>query len=154
MGKQIIFLDDIKCPKCGGSLNFDGKNVWCSFVGDSSQGIQPCNYGMTEANNKTLKCLFADLKNDTIKLTVKNSVPGTKVVEEEADAINPSHYKDHPSGVECIDVTEHMNFNLGNAVKYIWRAGMKDDIVQDLEKARWYVDREIQRLTKQQDGEH
>lgn len=62
------------------------------------------------------------------------------------DAINPGHYTGHPSGVECIRITEHMNFCRGNAVKYIWRAGEKDDEVQDLKKARWYIDREIQRL--------
>lgn len=62
-------------------------------------------------------------------------------------AINPNHYRQHPSGVECIQVTEHMNFNLGNATKYIWRAGLKNpSVLEDLEKARWYVDREIERL--------
>ena len=62
------------------------------------------------------------------------------------DPVNhPHHYTQHPSGVECIQVTEHMNFNLGNAVKYIWRASLKNG-VQDLEKAAWYVNREIERL--------
>ena len=61
------------------------------------------------------------------------------------DAVNsPKHYTSHPSGVECIEIAEHMGFCLGNALKYIWRAGLKaDDAVQDLEKARWYLDREI-----------
>jgi len=47
-------------------------------------------------------------------------------------------------------VVEHMNFNLGNAVKYVWRAGLKptSSDIEDLQKARWYIDREIQRLTK------
>lgn len=63
------------------------------------------------------------------------------------DPVNhPKHYTSHPSGVECITVTECMNFNLGNAVKYIWRNGDKGDHIQDLKKARWYIDREIQRL--------
>lgn len=63
------------------------------------------------------------------------------------DAINPNHYRSHPSGVECIQITEHMNFTLGNAVKYIWRAGLKsEDPIEDLKKARWYVEREIARL--------
>lgn len=60
--------------------------------------------------------------------------------------VNPSHYKSHASGVECIQVTEHMNFCLGNAMKYIWRAGLKDNAIQDLEKAKWYIEREIARL--------
>jgi len=63
------------------------------------------------------------------------------------DTINhPAHYTAHPSGVECIEVAEHMNFCLGNALKYIWRAGLKGDAVEDLKKARWYIDREIKRL--------
>ena len=60
---------------------------------------------------------------------------------------NPKHYTAHPSGIECIQITEHMNFNIGNAVKYTWRAGLKtDDPITDLKKARWYLKREIQRI--------
>ena len=59
----------------------------------------------------------------------------------------PRHYRSHPSGVECIQVTEHMSFCLGNAVKYVWRADLKNGL-EDLEKARWYIDREIQRRKK------
>ena len=63
-----------------------------------------------------------------------------------ADPVNhPPHYTAHPSGVECIQVTEHMGFNLGNAVKYIWRCDSKKDAIEDLKKARWYIDREITR---------
>jgi hypothetical protein len=67
------------------------------------------------------------------------------------DPVNhPSHYTAHSSGIECIVITEHMNFCLGNATKYIWRAGLKDgaDGVEDLKKAAWYINREIERLTK------
>lgn len=64
------------------------------------------------------------------------------------DPVNhPPHYKKHPSGVECITVTEHFNFCLGNAVKYIWRAGEKGDAIEDLRKAVWYLNREIERRT-------
>jgi len=66
-----------------------------------------------------------------------------------SDPINhPPHYTAHPSGVECIQVTEHMNFCVGNAVKYLWRAGLKSGVdgIEDLKKARWYVEREIERL--------
>ncbi len=65
-----------------------------------------------------------------------------------ADAINhPQHYNAHPAGIECIDVVEHLTFNCGNAVKYIWRAGLKsDDALTDLKKAAWYIAREIARL--------
>jgi hypothetical protein len=62
------------------------------------------------------------------------------------DPINPDHYKKHPSGVECIQITEHMNFNLGNAIKYIWRASEKGKQIEDLKKAQWYLNREIKRV--------
>lgn len=60
---------------------------------------------------------------------------------------HPQHYNTHPSGVECIDVVRHMNFDLGNAIKYIWRAGLKsDNAIEDLRKAIWYLEDEIKRL--------
>ena len=66
-----------------------------------------------------------------------------------SDAVNhPKHYNLHPAGIECIDVVEHLTFNVGNAIKYLWRAGLKGALVEDLRKARWYIDREIQRLEK------
>lgn len=70
----------------------------------------------------------------------------TKRGRQSTDVVNhPPHYTKHPSGVECIQVTEWMNFCLGNAVKYIWRADEKGNAIEDLEKARWYVSREIER---------
>lgn len=62
---------------------------------------------------------------------------------------HPNHYNSHPSGVECIEIIEHMNFCRGAAMKYLWRAGLKDDAVEDLRKAIWYINREIQRLEKE-----
>lgn len=69
--------------------------------------------------------------------------------EKENDPVNhPSHYTGHPAGVECIDVIEANTFyNLAAAMKYIWRVswGSKDNDIQDLEKAAWYIRREIDR---------
>lgn len=71
------------------------------------------------------------------------------------DQVNhPKHYTSDPSGIECIDVTRHRNFNIGNAIKYLWRAGLKEDKdrklidkqVEDLNKAIWYLVDEIHRL--------
>jgi hypothetical protein len=65
------------------------------------------------------------------------------------DQVNhPQHYTTHPSGIEAIQITRHMNFNLGNAIKYIWRAGIKDEskTIQDLEKAIFYIKDEINKL--------
>jgi len=72
--------------------------------------------------------------------------------EEMFSKVNhPKHYTTHPSGIECITITRHMNFNLGNAIKYIWRAGEKEPntTLLDLEKAIWYIKDEIDRLKKE-----
>ena len=67
----------------------------------------------------------------------------TNLVEESPSTLlHP--YSTHPSGVECIQIVEHMNFNLGSAVRCIWRH--QEDEIEDLRKARWYIDREISRL--------
>ena len=63
----------------------------------------------------------------------------------------PAHYTSHPSGIECIQITEHMSFCIGNAVKYLFRAGKKDGhskYIQDLRKSVWYINREIERFEK------
>src|SRR5699024_6249750 len=71
-------------------------------------------------------------------------------MESEAmtDMINhPPHYTQHPSGVECIEITEWFTFGLGNVIKYVWRAGLKGDgPLEDLRKAKFYLEREIERL--------
>ncbi len=58
---------------------------------------------------------------------------------------SPKHYTSHPSGVECIEITRHMTFNLGNALKYLWRHDRKNGI-EDLRKAIWCINDEIKRL--------
>lgn len=71
------------------------------------------------------------------------------------DPVNhPKHYTEHPSGIECIQVTEHMGFNLGNSLKYIWRCDLKSDAIEDLKKARWYIDREILKREREQHGKN
>ncbi len=69
------------------------------------------------------------------------------------DAVNhPKHYTSHPSGVECIDIARHMGFNLGNALKYLWRCDLKHDSpVEDLEKAIFYINDEIELRKKRND---
>ena len=83
-----------------------------------------------------------------------------QVVEETTkapadDAVNhPAHYTSHPSGVECITITRHYCFSIGNAIKYLWRAGLKQDAdkteiqkeIEDLEKAVWYINDRIKQL--------
>lgn len=70
-------------------------------------------------------------------------------IAEEHDAVNnPKHYTSHPSGVECIEISEKLTFNLGNAFKYVFRRDDKENTYQDLSKAEWYLNREIARLTE------
>lgn len=73
------------------------------------------------------------------------------------DNVNhPKHYADHPSGVECIEITRHHDFNIGNAIKYLWRAGLKkeegktdiDKEIEDLKKAIWYIEDKIKMLER------
>lgn len=72
--------------------------------------------------------------------------PQLKNMKTEHDPVNrPKHYTSHPSGIEVIDITEHMNFCLGNVVKYVLRAEHKGNTLEDLKKARWYLNREIDR---------
>lgn len=76
-------------------------------------------------------------------------------VEEKEDNVNhPKHYTSHPSGIECITITRHYCFAIGNAIKYLWRAGLKKDAsledkqkeIEDLEKAIWYIKDRIKQL--------
>lgn len=74
---------------------------------------------------------------------------GARTVEPDHDPVNhPKHYTSHPSGVECIQIVRHFGFNIGNAVKYLWRCGLKGDEVEDLRKAIWYIEDEIKRRTQ------
>ena len=77
--------------------------------------------------------------------------------EKKADSVNhPAHYNSHPSGIECIEIARHHNFNIGNSMKYLWRAGLKseegmedtDKQIEDLNKAIWYINDEIKRITE------
>ena len=107
-----------------------GKHCYSSWV-DRSGGV----YGDSTPSDY-----------DVIAEVTDDATSEPKQVESD-DVNHPKHYTSHPSGVECIAITEHFGFNVGNAIKYLWRAGLKtDDPITDLEKAAWYVAREIQRL--------
>ena len=71
------------------------------------------------------------------------------------DNVNhPSHYTNHPSKIECIEITKHYDFTIGNAIKYLWRAGLKQEQgmedkkkeIEDLKKAIWYIETKIKML--------
>lgn len=68
-------------------------------------------------------------------------------INPKPEAVNhPPHYNSHPSGIECIVIARHYNFNIGNVIKYLWRAGLKGGKLEDLKKAKWYLEDEISRL--------
>ena len=78
--------------------------------------------------------------------------PNRPESDKKNDNVNhPKHYTSHPSSIECIMITRHHNFNIGNAIKYLWRQGLKDGnpSTQDLKKAIWYINDEIGRLENQ-----
>ena len=75
-----------------------------------------------------------------------------KDIPSDDDPVNhPKHYTAHPSGVECIEIAEHMSFCLGNVLKYIWRAGTKGKQIEDLKKAEYYIRCEIARIERAND---
>ena len=84
-----------------------------------------------------------------------DNTPRITMVDGVVDIVNnavdhPKHYLSHPSGIKCIEIVRHENFNIGNAMKYIWRRNDKGNPEQDLKKAMWYLQDEINRLQKQQ----
>lgn len=88
-----------------------------------------------EADNKALKEL------------TDSYIPPREIIDGTSAINHPKHYNSHPSGIEAIAIVEHMNFNIGNAIKYLWRSDHKHNApLDDLRKAVWYINREIQRL--------
>ena len=74
---------------------------------------------------------------------------------------HPKHYNSHPSGIECITIARHYCFSIGNAIKYLWRAGLKKDSsmsdidkeIEDLKKAIWYINDRIEELDNMKSNE-
>ena len=109
------------------------------FYSELSHQIHPCN-DCFENDKWVKRDLYIRDSAKPLSAAIKEWVD----VKEDDDVVNkPKHYTEHPSGIECIQVTEHMGFNLGNAIKYIWRCDLKKDAIEDLKKAKWYIDREI-----------
>ena len=103
-----------------------------------------------EARN-TLLSEIKDLRDKVFNNLTDTKEKGTK----EHDSVNhPQYYCSHPSGVECIEITRHYNFDIGNAIKYLWRAGLKkeqglSDVekeIEDCKKAIWYINDHIKHL--------
>lgn len=116
----------------------ENNNVISNIIGPSYTYSLPNTEG-----NQTIDYSKVRWNGDDLEECLKH------VRDKEDPVSNPPHYNKHPSGIECIEVTRHMNFNLGNAIKYIWRADLKSDALEDLKKAAWYIQDEIQRREKE-----
>jgi len=117
----------------------DLKSCSTCFYSELDGKIHPCND--CEGYDKWVnRSIYIQEASKPLSEAIKEWVD----CKDEVDVVNqPKHYTEHPSGIECIQVTEHMGFNLGNAIKYIWRCDLKLDAIEDLKKAKWYIDREI-----------
>lgn len=131
------------CSLCGGPLKDPYKPQLCEKCEAKFPRVYPKEASVSKFADVCASC------NLTFDSFSDWQAHRRDVHSREADSVDhPPHYTSHPSGVECIQITEHMNFNLGNATKYVWRASLKGNQLEDLKKARWYLDREIQRLEK------
>lgn len=92
------------------------------------------------------------IENDFMKKMEKRFIEPDEEVSNNVN--HPKHYNSHPSGVECIEIARHYCFSIGNAIKYLWRAGLKKDValtnkqkeIEDLNKAIWYIKDRIKEL--------
>lgn len=128
--KHLLFWREGKRHHCFNPRNNDG---W--FVGATklAEYLERHDYSkIVWKRNPSLSDQYAEIE----KVCQNSSVS------------NPKHYTSHPSGIECIEITRHHDFAIGNAIKYLWRAGLKDsdNEIQDLEKAAWYIQDKIKQL--------
>ena len=147
------------------------KCVKCKYAGPNTEtGFLKCFNRQLCTNNNLFKEVYTSKKYkpsekpksnellvkeqcelmDKIKKTINETNSLKENMKNKKDMVNhPSHY--NMGEYEAIDVIEDwkLNFNLGNTVKYISRAGHKDDMVQDLKKSLWYLEREIKRIEKE-----
>lgn len=134
LGDEVVaphpIVASAKCPKCGSV----GRKFSTSVGGVPRLSCEACGHMWT----------------DDPQVQRALTPPVDPLRSSSALVDHPAHYNSSPSGVEAIDVIEHMTFNVGSAVKYCWRHGLKPgtDAVTDLKKAIWYLQREVERLSK------
>ena len=113
--------------------------------------LKPCGNSYHKLIEKVLQARFKIF--DFISKGIPNK--GQEVEKKENDSVNhPLYYTSHPSGIECIEITRYYCFSIGNAIKYLWRAGLKKEMgledkekeVEDLRKAIWYINDRIKQL--------
>lgn len=124
-------------------VTFDGGGILC-FSDDElspASGDTPGQRMLRETTG-----LYLGIDATEAQRIMRKAFAGPAPETEHSAVTHPSHYTSHPSGVECIEIVKHLNFPVGNAIKYLWRAGLKGDAIQDLEKAKRYIEIEIERL--------
>lgn len=139
-GNELLYIDGEPTLQIGDLvsdvLDDERIGVVTGFNGDDDPYVE------FEHNLKAVLCFRSSVRFE--------DRPGFVMSDEEDTVNHPSHYTADPSGVECIEVVEHRNFCIGNAIKYLWRAGLKGGDakqVEDLRKSIWYIEREIERLS-------
>lgn len=102
-------------------------------------------------NDQVASAETARQSEKVLKEILEGDLPEFELNIEKDNVNQPVHYCSHPSGIECIEITRHHDFAIGNAIKYLWRAGLKDsgNEIQDLEKSIWYIQDKINQLKKQ-----
>lgn len=105
-----------------------------------------CDSYLNGGHRNTCKKFFKEAA-DPLPGDVPTSRPELPPATNHDPVNHPKHYTSHPSGIECIEITRHMSFNVGNAFKYLWRADLKNGM-EDLKKAKWYIEDEIKKREK------
>lgn len=129
----------------------DIKEIKKFIDGEFKKLIKPCGDNYHKLMEKVFQARFK------IFYFMSKGAPHEvqEVEEKENDSVNhPSHYTSHPSGIDCINITRHYCFSIGNAIKYLWRAGLKKETgledrekeIEDLRKAIWYINDRIKQL--------
>ena len=138
----------IRCEQCGGINYYTYKedNDYPKYGCKDCDTIEEYEDYLLETENDL--SMIRELAEELNELKCKSLKEETEKLRKlNQDMINhPEHYKKHPSGIECIEVTEHMDFCLGNAIKYIWRSAEKGKQIEDLKKAIFYINRKINLL--------
>lgn len=132
---------------CGQFLSIEGK-IYNIEKEEHSFILEGLNYEVTRDRVGEV----IDVRKSEAALPVHKSKKAPWDAEPVEMVNHPKHYNSHPSGVECIDIVEHMSFNLGQVFKYLWRMEHKGAAIEDLKKAAWYINREIERLGKANDA--
>ena len=108
---------------------------------------QDCGHILVPVANSLPKSAECKICGKTYEFTPDTVVDALTKHSSYSDPVTkPSHYNWHPSGVECKTIAEAFQYNLGCAIKYIWRSGRKGDVIEDLKKAQEYIKNEIERL--------